>query len=666
MLQIEGIPRDITENKRWEKRATEKGIKMILLSAENVSKSYSEKKLLCNINFGINEGDKIGLIGINGTGKTTLLKIIAGVEKADEGGVIRGNSVSIEYLPQNPDFAPEATVLEQVFKGNSGIMQLIREYEEAIGSQDTSSEKISRLAHDMDVMNAWNLESEARIILTKLGVSDFNAKMGTLSGGQKKRIALAAALVNPSELLILDEPTNHLDNDTIDWLEQYLNKRKGSLLMITHDRYFLDRIVNQIIELDTGNLYSYKGNYSYFLEKKIEREEIEGAIEKKRQRLLRKELVWIKKGAKARTTKQKARIDRFDKLSEQTGDGMAEKLQISVASSRLGKKTIELEHISKSFNDIRVLNNFSFILQRNDRVGIVGPNGCGKTTLLNIIGGRVAPDSGKVEVGETVKIGLYSQEIQPIDGILRVIEYIKEGAEYLTTAEGHKISAAQMLERFLFPPALQWSPIEKLSGGEKRRLNLLKILMEAPNILLLDEPTNDLDIETLAVLEDYLEDFKGAVIAVSHDRYFLDRMAEKIFSFEGNGNIVQYPGNYSDFKEKSSQNNFNKTVDKVKEVVDKKANISDKTVPEKKKEKPLKFSFKEQKEYAEIDDIIAELEGKISSMKLKIDEAAADYILLQQLLIEKEDLENKMQEKLERWVYLNELAEKISKGKYNI
>jgi len=430
--------------------------------------------------------------------------------------------------------------------------------------------------------------------------------------------------------------------------------------MITHDRYFLDRVVNQIIELDGGKLYSYKGNYSYFLEKKIEREEIEGAGARKRQALLRKELAWIKKGAKARTTKQKARIERFEKLSEQTGEGMGERLQISVASSRLGKKIIELENLCKSFDNIRVIDNFDFSLQRNDRVGIVGPNGCGKSTLLNIICGRVKPDSGKLEVGETVRIGLYSQEIQHIDGGLRAIEYIKEGAEYLSTAEGHKVSASQMLERFLFPSSLQWALIEKLSGGEKRRLNLLRVLMEAPNILLLDEPTNDLDIETLSILEDYLDDFKGAVIAVSHDRYFLDRMAEKIFSFEGNGKIVQYPGNYSDFK---GRKNADIIVEKVKETVDKKTNLPVKTDLEKKRERPHKFSFGEQKEYAEIDDVIADIEGRLNRIKIKIDEAASDYVLLQQLIIEKEDMEKQLSEKMERWVYLNELAEKLSKGK---
>jgi len=632
----------------------QKGKPMHLLSAENIVKSYSEKNLLSQINLGINEGDKIGLIGINGTGKSTLLKIIAGVEKADGGTITKGKAVKIEYLPQNPVFNPEATVLEQVFKGNAKIMKLIREYEEAIGRQDTASDTISNLIHEMDAMDAWNIQSEAKAILTRLGSLDLNALVDTLSGGQKKKIALAAALVNPADLLILDEPTNHLDNDTIDWLEQYLNKRKGALLMVTHDRYFLDRVVNQIAELENGNLYLYQGNYSYYLVKKIQRVEMTEASEKKRQRLLKKELAWIKKGAKARTTKQKARIDRFNKLSEQTGTPTDEKLQISVASSRLGKKIIALDNINKTFNQIKIIDDFSYSMLRNDRVGIVGPNGCGKSTLLNIICGRVKPDSGTVEVGETVKIGFYSQEMQHIDDSLRVIEYIKETAEYLNTAEGYQISASQMLERFLFPPALQWSLIEKLSGGEKRRLNLLKILMEAPNILLMDEPTNDLDIETLAVLEDYLEDFNGAVIAVSHDRYFLDRMAEKIFAFAGGASIVQYPGNYTDFKERVMHNQNTAAAN----IIDGKVK---KDITVKTKEKPLKLSFNEQREYAEIDTIIAEIEVKIKKLQEKIDQAFDNYVLLQQLLDEKEDLEKQLEEKMERWVYLNELAEKISK-----
>jgi ABC transport system ATP-binding/permease protein len=634
---------------------------MNLLSAENISKSYSEKQLLNNINLGINEGDKIGVIGVNGTGKSTFLKILAGFEDADQGRVLVGNSVKIEYLSQNPIFDTEATVLQQVFKAESPVMKLIREYEEALQNPE-ASERIIKLTHSMDAMNAWTIESEAKTILTKLGIADFSAKVGTLSGGQRKRIALAAALINPSDLLILDEPTNHLDNDTIDWLEQYLNKRKGSLLMITHDRYFLDRIVNEIIELDMGNLYLYKGNYSSFLEKKAEREELEAASDKKRQSLFKKELAWIRRGAKARTTKQKARIDRFEILSEQLVDTSDEKLEISVGSSRLGKKIVELEHINKAFGEKKVLDDFSYIVLRDDRVGIVGPNGSGKSTLMNIIAGIVKQDSGTMEIGETVKIGYYSQETHHMNESMRAIEYIKEAAEYIENAEGYKITASQMMERFLFSGTMQWTPIAKLSGGERRRLFLLRVLMEAPNVLLLDEPTNDLDIETLTILEDYLEDFPGAVISVSHDRYFLDRMAEKIFLFEGKGKVKQYTGNYSEFKEinEAEEEINNKSVDKNKNNVNKNLDNVDK-----KKEKPLKFSFKEQKEYTEIDAIVAELESKIEETEEKISKTSSDYTLLQQLIAEKEDLEQQLEEKMERWVYLNELAERIEteKGK---
>jgi len=629
---------------------------MSLLIAENISKSYSEKKLLSHVNLSLNDGDKLGLIGINGTGKSTLLKIIAGVEPADEGQVTKGNNMQISYLPQNPDFDDQATVLEQVFKGDTPLLKLIREYTTALSNPHTSSERLMQLTRDMDTLNAWNLESEAQAVLTKLGITDFNVPVSSLSGGQKKRIALAAALVNPADLLIIDEPTNHLDNGAIDWLEQYLNKRKGSLLMITHDRYFLDRVVNQIIELDSGSLYLYKGNYSYYLEKKIEREEMEQSSELKRQRLLRKELAWLKKGAKARSTKQKARIDRYHKLSEEPVNPKSEQLQISVAFSRLGKKTIELEQVSKSFAGTKTIDNFSFKLARDDRVGIIGPNGSGKSTLLNIMCSQLQPDNGTVDIGETVKIGLYSQEMQHLDGSLRVIEYIKEGAELLNTADGHTISASQMLERFLFPPAQQWSLIEKLSGGEKRRLYLLRVLMEAPNILLLDEPTNDLDITTLAILEDYLDDFNGAVLAASHDRYFLDRMAEKILSFEGEGHIAQYTGNYSDYREKRSD----QAVDKTNNAAAKRTVIPKQQEEQKERKKTkLKLTYHEQKEYAEIDDIIAGLEDKLALMHTQINDAAADYVLLQQLVTEKDALEAQLQEKLDRWVYLNELADKI-------
>lgn len=638
---------------------------MNLISIENIKKSYSEKPLLNNINLGINEGDKIGVIGINGTGKSTLLRIIAGVEVPDEGRIIKGNSVRIEYLPQNPDFDPEATVIEQVFRGNSEVMKVIRDYEKAIQNPDTAVDEITRLTSAMDTVNAWQIESEAKTVLTRLGILEFTAKVGTLSGGQRKRIALASALITPSELLILDEPTNHLDNDTIDWLEQYLNKRKGALLMVTHDRYFLDRVVNQIIELDTGNLHIYKGNYNYFLEKKLEREEMEAASERKRQSLMRKELAWIMRGAKARTTKQKARIERFEQLSEKTINIKDEKLDISVASSRLGKKIIELEHITKSYDNKKLIDDFSYVVLRDDRVGIVGPNGSGKSTLINIISKRLEPDSGNIEIGETVRIGLFSQETYHMDDSLRVIDYIRESAEYLSTADGQKISASQMLERFLFPPQEQWAPIGKLSGGEKRRLHLLRVLMDAPNVLLLDEPTNDLDIETLTILEDYLDDFPGAVIAVSHDRYFLDKMAEKIFVFEGKGKIRQYTGNYSLFKENeildNEDNTPNDTSNKNRDKSNKTQDSKDDAKNEKKK--ALKFTFKEQKEFDEIDDIIAGLEEKIQEVEAKISEAASDYVLLQELLVQKEELEKQLDEKMQRWVYLNELAEEIERNK---
>ena len=633
---------------------------MNLLNVEKISKNYSEKQLLSQISLGINEGDKIGVIGINGTGKTTLLKIIAGVEQPDEGRVIKGNTVRIEYLPQNPSFDPEASVIQQIFNGESEIMALIRAYQEAIHNPLTPSQEIIRLTNRMDAVNGWGIESEAKTILTKLGISNFEDKVGTLSGGQRKRIALAAALINPSELLILDEPTNHLDNDTIDWLEQYLNKRQGALLMITHDRYFLDRVANEIIELDQGNLYVYKGNYNDFLEKKLEREEMAAATEKKRQGLFKKELAWIRKGAKARTTKQKARIQRFEELKDSAAEGNKEKLEISVGNSRLGKKVIELAHIDKSFGDKQVIQDFSYIVLRNDRVGIIGPNGSGKSTLINILSGRMEPDKGRVEVGETVRIGLFSQETYHMDDEMRVIEYIREGAEYVGTAEGERISASQMLERFLFPPGQQWTPIGRLSGGEKRRLHLLRTLMEGPNVLLLDEPTNDLDIETLTILEDYLEDFQGAVIAVSHDRYFLDKVAEKIFSFEKNGQIRQYTGNYAFYKESREQELAVNGEAGEKKAEDKRTH----SVPrnEGTKEKPLKFTFKEQREYEEIDGIIAGLEEKLQRVDEEIHGAVTDHALLQQLFVQKEELEKQLEEKMERWMYLNDLAEKIAKA----
>ncbi|WP_341876984.1 ABC-F family ATP-binding cassette domain-containing protein [Defluviitalea saccharophila] len=634
---------------------------MNLLSAENLTKSFGEKILFKNISFGINEGEKVGVIGINGTGKSTFLKVLTGIEAPDSGNISTANGLRIEYLSQHPSFEDDATVLQQIFNGNNPTIELIREYEDTLNKlsvdpeNKTLQEKLLKLNQKMDSADAWSMESEAKMILTKLGISSFDAKVGTLSGGQRKRVALAGALIRPSDLLILDEPTNHIDNDTILWLEEYLNKRKGALIMITHDRYFLDRIANRIIELDSGQLYEYKGNYSDFLEAKTLREEQLKTMEDKRQSLLKKELEWIRSGVKARGTKQKARIDRFERLKEQAVNIFSDKMEISVGTSRLGKKIIEIDNISKSFGDKCYIKNFSYTLLREDRIGMIGPNGSGKSTLLNIIAGVLKPDSGKVEIGETVKIGYYTQENKEMDENLRVIEYIREEAEYITTGDGSKISASQMLERFLFPPYLQWTPISKLSGGEKRRLYLLRILMSSPNVLLLDEPTNDLDIQTLEILEEYLDEFLGPVVTVSHDRYFLDKIAEKIFAFEGEGMIKSYPGNYEDYQNKIK----NKIIEEknnppVKEKRDTRI---------KSNETKLKFSYKEKQEYENIEGWIEEVENELKEIENQINNTQSDYVLLQELVDKQRALETRLEELMERWEYLNELAEKINAGK---
>ncbi|MBP2663505.1 MAG: ettA [Firmicutes bacterium] len=633
---------------------------MNLLSLENVTKSYGEKILFRQVTFGVDESDKIGLIGVNGTGKSTFLKVIAGVDTADSGKIMTGNSVQIEYLPQNPEFDANATVLEQVFKGHSPVMQVLREYEQVLlqaqqhPTDEACQKRLIILTQQMDAQNAWQLESDAKIILTKLGIVDFLAIISTLSGGQRKRIALASALINPADLLILDEPTNHIDNQTVAWLEQYLAKRKGALLMITHDRYFLDRVTNRIIELDKGNLYTYMGNYSQFLESKAEREEQQEASECKRQNILRNELAWIRRGAQARSTKQKARIERFEELSAQTPEAASGQLDIAVGASRLGRKIIELEHVNRAFDGKMLIQDFNYIVLKNDRVGIIGPNGSGKSTLLNLITGKLTADSGQVAVGQTVKIGYFSQESSEMNQDLRVIEYIKEEAHFLPTADGGTISAGQLLERFLFPPSLQWTPIAKLSGGEKRRLFLLRILMSAPNVLLLDEPTNDLDVQTLGILEDYLEDFPGAVIVVSHDRYFLDRLVEKLFVFEGDGKITQYPGNYSDYQNKVSVQET-ETADKSKGAADKKPTVQDKP-----KERPRKLSFKEQREYDQIEEVIASVEQELAQVAAAINTAGSDFTLLQELTNRQQQLESRLDELLDRWTYLNELVAEFS------
>lgn len=619
---------------------------MNLISIENLSKSYSEKQLFSNINYGISEGEKIGLIGINGTGKTTFLRIIAGIEIPDTGEVIIGNNVNIEYLPQDIKFDLEATVLEQVFNGNSKNIQLVKSYSEAILNTNTKSQEIIRLSQEMDLADAWKLEAEAKSILTQLEIFDFNEKIGNLSGGQRKRVALASALINPADLLILDEPTNHLDNITIDWLEDYLKRRKGALLIITHDRYFLESVVEQIIEIDKGSLYSYKGNYHYYLEKKLEREDMQLASERKRQSLLRTELAWMKQGARARSTKQKARIERYHKLNDSQVDLSDEILDISVGGSRLGKKIIEINNIDKSYGNNKLIDNFSYIVLRDDRIGIIGPNGSGKSTLLNIIAGKLEADKGIVDIGETVKIGVFTQDSLKTNSDIRAIEFIREGGEFIPTSDGAKISASQIMERFLFPKEEQYTPINKLSGGENRRLQLLRVLMGGPNVLLLDEPTNDLDIDTLTVLEDYIEEFPGPVIIVSHDRYLLDKVVDKLFVFEGKGKIVQYTGNYAYFKDVA-----NKT--------DKKETKEEKQEKQKEPNRQLRFSYNEQREWEEIDSVIEKIEKDLLALDTKIEHTISDYTKLEKLLEEKKTIESKLEEKMERWLYLNELAEKI-------
>lgn len=633
---------------------------MNLLSIENLAKSYGERVLFADVTFGIDEGDKIGLIGVNGTGKSTFLKVIAGIDEADAGQVVKGGSVKVEYLAQNPEFDDEATVLAQVFKGNSPVMQALRNYEDAMEQLEKHpgdpawEKRLIASSQQIDALGAWQLESEAKSVLTKLGIADFSAIVGTMSGGQRKRVALAAALINPADLLILDEPTNHIDNDTVAWLEDYLAKRKGALLMITHDRYFLDRVTTRIIELDKGKLYTYSGNYSSFLELKASREELQEANERKRQNLLRTELAWIKRGARARSTKQKARIERFEKLSAEQPDAADARLEISVGASRLGKKIIELEHVSQAFDGTEIIRDFNYIVLKHDRVGIVGPNGSGKSTLLNTIAGLLPPVRGTVNIGQTVKVGYFTQENTELDDNMRVIDYIKEEANFLPTADGGTISASQMLERFLFPPQLQWTPIAKLSGGEKRRLYLLRVLMGAPNVLLLDEPTNDLDVQTLTVLEDYLDDFPGAVIAVSHDRYFLDRLADKIFAFEGNGIIKQYNGGYTDYYD-------NRPAVEANAAKTKKAEEKKPSGAANKEARPRKLTYKEQREFEQIEDIIAGVEQELSQVTTAINNAGSNFELLQQLTTAQQELEQKLDELLERWTYLNELAEELSR-----
>lgn len=627
-----------------------------MITIEELTKTYGEKNLFNHLTFTITENERIGLIGVNGTGKSTLLKIIAGLEIADGGEVMHAKDYRITYMPQHPDFNPELTVLEQVFSGDTPLLQLLKQYELALYElqQDASSEKAQQNLYDlqqkMDAMNAWEANSSAQAVLTKLGITNMQEKIGALSGGQKKRVSIAQSLIQTPDLLILDEPTNHLDYETVKWLEEYLAKYQGAVLLVTHDRYFLDAVTNRIFELDGGNLYSYKGNYGAFLEGKALREEQEKATQSKLSNLYRNELAWIRRGAKARTTKQKARIQRFEELEGKVGSTEKEGLDISLTGSRLGKKVVELKEVSKAFEGKMILNDFTHIVKKGDRIGIVGKNGSGKSTLLNMLAGRIGPDSGEVDRGQTVKIAYYTQESDDMDLNKRMLDYIKESAEIVQTTDGKVISASQMLERFLFPSHTHGTPIRKLSGGERRRLYLLKLLMTSPNVLLLDEPTNDLDTQTLTVLEDYLEEFPGVVITVSHDRYFLDKVADYLLVFEGDGVISTYYGAYTDQLEEARRQ-------KQKQVQETKVKEEKPRVQEKQKKRRL--SYKEQKEWDEIEDKIAAKEEEIERLTAEIERAGSDYSKAHTLSMEQEQANDDLNELLERWTELSELIEEI-------
>lgn len=601
---------------------------MNLLTIEHLIKSYTERLLFDDTSFSINEGDKIGLIGINGTGKSTLLRIVAGLEEPDQGTVVKGRNLDIRFLSQNPVFHEGDTILESIVRDNEG--------------------------HE----HVWDLESQAKAMLTRLGFSGFDSKVETLSGGQRKRVALVSVLLGNTDLLVLDEPTNHLDSSMADWLEDYLKRFRGALLMVTHDRYFLDSVTNRIVELDKGKLYNYQENYEGYLKLKAERMDMEAASERKRQSILKVELEWMQRGARARSTKQKAHIQRYENLRDQEGIKIDQTVELDSVSSRLGRTTVELNEINKAFGEKVLMKDFTYVFLKNDRIGIIGPNGSGKSTLMKIIAGWLEPDAGMVTIGQTVKMGYFSQESEDMDGSVKVIDYIRNVAEYVKTKDG-SVSASQMLERFLFPSSVQYTTVSKLSGGEKRRLYLLRILMEAPNVLLLDEPTNDLDIQTLTILEDYLDSFQGIVVTVSHDRYFLDRVVRRIFAFEGQGRLTQYEGGYTDYQA-AFQEKYPEGLPGQAEEAAKSSEATEKKTKEKPKgERKLKFSFKEQREWETIEEDLAALEEKIEALDRQMSEAASDYSKLNALMEEKTEQEKLLEEKMERWMYLNDLAEQI-------
>ena len=612
---------------------------MNLFTMENITKSYTDRILLDDVGFSINENEKIGVIGVNGMGKSTLLKVVAGIEEADAGKISMGNQVKICYLPQTPVFTPGTTILQAAVGGN------------------------------MEEWNRWTIEADARSMLNQLGFADYEEKVEHMSGGQKKRVALVNALLTPADILILDEPTNHLDNAMSEWLENYLISFRGAVLMVTHDRYFLDRIATRIVEVDKGKLYSYPGNYAKFVELKEERQNMALATERKRKSLLRTELEWLHRGARARSTKQKAHIDRIQAMQEMKDIQEEKQVLLTSTASRMGNKTIELSDISKSYGNHLLIRDYNYNFLKNDRIGIIGPNGCGKTTLLKIINGIVKPDTGTIEIGQTIRIGYFSQENEYMDDSMKVIDYVKEAGEYIQTSDG-RITASQMLERFLFEGAIQWSKIEKLSGGEKRRLYLLRILMSAPNVLILDEPTNDLDIQTLTILENYLDGFDGIIIVVSHDRYFLDRTVRRIFAFEGEGAIRQYEGGYSDYLiRKELEGLPDMTVKSMgvgstaqTEKSGSENSAEDSRITWKKHDKKLKFSYKEQREFETIDEEITALEEKIEVLDAQMLENASNSVKLNELLEKKEEVSQQLDEKMDRWVYLNDLNEQIQEA----
>ncbi len=625
---------------------------MHILSLENVGKNYGIKPLFEGVTIGLEDTDKIGIIGANGSGKTTFLRVIAGTETPDTGKVVRANSKTLAYLSQNPQIDDEKTVLETIFAASSGVMKTIADYETAchdlaVEYSDVKLKKVSDLQHDLEINGGWEIETNAKTVLTKLGITDTTAQMKTLSGGQRKRVALAHELIFKPDILILDEPTNHLDADTIEWLEDYLRRYTGALLLVTHDRYFLDRVTNRIFEIDRNTVQNFNGNYAYYLEKKEEQETLRATEGHKREQLIKKELAWLRTGAKARTRKSKHRIAAAYDLMAQPKERAKPEIDIAIGAKRLGTKIIEIKNLSKSYGERKLIDDFSYLLKREDRIGIIGANGSGKTTLLEIITNRIKPDAGEIEIGQTVNIGYYDQESRALNEEQRVIDYIKEVAEYVTTVDGNQITASQMLEKFLFAPAAQYSFIANLSGGERRRLYLLRILMAQPNVLLLDEPTNDLDIPTLIALEEYLDDFPGALIVVSHDRYFLDRTIDSIFKFNGKGKIREFAGDYSAYLEIAERE---ETESKKSET---RASANAQTVE---KPKTNKLSFKEKRELETLETKIPETEKRLAEIEQDLNRFATDSFKLNELINEQQTLNEQLEISIERWA---ELAEKV-------